>query len=98
MIADFAVVMSMVTTLNIKTYLLPGISFNFTPCFSWPRGTYAEQEVSTGSKNFEKKISLEPGSKNIFRKYPVDTKKILLAPIHIKVGTIKQFVNALPET
>jgi hypothetical protein len=43
-------------------------------------------------------ISVEPGSKNNLRKSLVDPKKILLPPIHIKLGIMKGFVKALPKT
>jgi hypothetical protein len=49
-------------------------------------------------KHWIPRTSLEPGSKNIFRKSLVDPKKILLPPFHIKLGIMKQFVKALPKT
>jgi hypothetical protein len=57
-----------------------------------------EQEFNTGSRNIWKpRIPLKPGSKNILRKSLVDPKKILLPPLHIKLGIMKQFVKAFPE-
>jgi hypothetical protein len=49
-------------------------------------------------KHWTPKIFLEPGSKNILRKSLVDPKKILLPPLQIKLGIMKQFVKALPTT
>jgi hypothetical protein len=67
------------------------------PCFicewdSIARSQHWEQ------KHWTPRTSLEPGSKNILRESLVDPKKILLPPLHIKLGIIKQFVNALPKT
>jgi hypothetical protein len=45
-------------------------------------------------KNWTPRTSLEPGSKNILRKSLVDPRKVLLPPLHIKLGTMKQFVKA----
>jgi hypothetical protein len=49
-------------------------------------------------KNGTPRISFKPGRKNILRKSLVDPKKILLPPIDIKLGMMKQFVKALPKT
>jgi hypothetical protein len=67
------------------------------PCFmcewdSRARSQHWEQ------KHWTPRTSLEPGSKNILRKSLVNPKKILLPPLHIKLGIIKQFVKALPKT
>jgi hypothetical protein len=67
------------------------------PCFM------CEWDSKARSKHFEQKhwtsrTSLEPGSKNSLHKNIVDPKKILLPPLHIKLGIIKQFVKALPKT
>jgi len=37
------------------------------------------------------------GDKNIIRSNLVDPKNILLAPLHIKLGLMKQFVKALDK-
>ena len=39
--------------------------------------------------------SLAPGDKNIIHKPLVDVKKIILPPLHIKLGMMKQYVKAL---
>jgi hypothetical protein len=38
---------------------------------------------------------LQPGSKNVSNVSLVDCEKILLPPLHIKLGMMKQFVKAL---
>jgi hypothetical protein len=38
-----------------------------------------------------------PGTKNILNEPLVDPQKILLPPLHIKLGLMKQFVRALPQ-
>jgi hypothetical protein len=38
-----------------------------------------------------------PGTKNILNEPLVDPQKILLLPLHIKLGLMKQFVRALPQ-
>ena len=43
------------------------------------------------------KGSLTPGTKNILRESLVDPKKVLLPPLHIKLGSVEQFVKALPR-
>ena len=40
---------------------------------------------------------LTPGKKNILHTTLANPKKILLLPLHIKLGFMKQFVNALPK-
>jgi hypothetical protein len=44
------------------------------------------------------RISLEPGSKNILLKRLVDPKEMLLPPLYIKLGIMKQFIKILPKT
>ena len=41
--------------------------------------------------------TLEVGVKNVERKSLMDPKKVLLPPLHIKLGLMKQFVKALPK-
>ncbi|CAK8684393.1 unnamed protein product [Clavelina lepadiformis] len=41
------------------------------------------------------RLTLTPGDKNIIRDQLVDIKKILLPPLHIKLGLMKQYVKAL---
>jgi hypothetical protein len=48
-------------------------------------------------KHWTTRMSLKPGSKNILLKRLVDPKKILLPPLHIKLGIIKQFLKTLPK-
>jgi hypothetical protein len=53
-----------------------------------------EWDSRARSQHWEQKprTSLDSGSKNVLRKSLVDQKKILLSPLHIKLGIIKQFV------
>jgi hypothetical protein len=79
--------------------MLLGLQAGYTnyPCFT------CEWDSTARSQHWEQKhwtprISLEPGSKNILRKSLVDPRKTLLQPLHIKFGTMEQFVKALPKT
>jgi hypothetical protein len=56
------------------------------------RSQHWEQNIGTS------RTSLEPGSKNILRRSLFDPTKILLPPLHIKLGIMKQFARALPKT
>jgi hypothetical protein len=49
-------------------------------------------------KHWTPRTSLEPGSKSVLRKSLIDPKKILLPPLHIKLGIMKQSVKVLPNT
>jgi len=48
-------------------------------------------------KHWPKRLSLTPGEKNIKAKNLVDPKDVLLPPLHIKLGIIKQFVTKLDK-
>ena len=48
-------------------------------------------------KEWPKRATLEPGTKNVLRKALIDPNKVLLPPLHIKLGLMKQFVKALPK-
>jgi hypothetical protein len=67
------------------------------PCFMREWGSRARSQ-HWKQKHWAPKTSLEHGSKNILRKNPVDPKKILLLPLHIKLDIIKQFDNTLSKT
>ncbi|XP_076035733.1 uncharacterized protein LOC143021852 [Oratosquilla oratoria] len=41
------------------------------------------------------RVELQPGMLNVLRQPLVDSKKVLLPPLHIKLGLIKEFVKAL---
>jgi hypothetical protein len=67
------------------------------PCFM------REWDSSARSRHWEQKhwtprTSVEPGSKNILDKSLVNWKKILLPPLHITLGIMKQFVKVSPNT
>jgi len=49
-------------------------------------------------KNWPSRTSLTPGSRNVIHKSLVDTSKILLPSLHIKLGLMKQFVKALDKS
>lgn len=48
-------------------------------------------------KDWPKRDSLEPGKKNVLQKALIDRNKVLLPPLHIKLGLMKQFVKALSK-
>lgn len=76
--------------------MLLGQQSGFTkyPCFlcEWDSRARLLHYVK---KQWTPRDKLEPGTKNILRKNLVDSKKILLPPLHIKLGLMKQFVKAL---
>jgi hypothetical protein len=48
-------------------------------------------------KQWLSRVALKPGVKNVVRDSLIDPKKVLLPPLHIKLGLMKQFVKALPK-
>jgi len=48
-------------------------------------------------KDWPARKSIESGSKNVVNKSLVEPSKILLPPLHIKLGLMKQFVKALDK-
>jgi hypothetical protein len=48
-------------------------------------------------KQWPSRVALKPGDKNVVRDSLIDPKKVLLPPVHIKLGPMKQFVKALPK-
>lgn len=60
-------------------------------------GTVVIVNKITLKKEWPKRNTLVPGIKNVERKSLVDPKKILLPPLHIKLGLMKQLVRALPK-
>jgi hypothetical protein len=67
------------------------------PCFMCEWDSRARSQ-HWQQKHRAPRTSLEPGSKIILRKSLVDPKKILLPPLHIKLGIMKQFLKAFPKT
>jgi hypothetical protein len=58
----------------------------------------AKHEVNTGSKNTgHLGYLLNLGARTFYASL-VDQKKILLPPLHVKSGIMKQFAEALPKT
>nr|XP_043069076.1 uncharacterized protein LOC122321970 [Drosophila bipectinata] len=49
-------------------------------------------------KNWPERKSLEPGSPNVLKAPLVDVSKILVPPLHLKLGLMTQFVKALDKT
>lgn len=49
-------------------------------------------------KDWTRRKSLKPGSANVVKKPLVEEKKILLPPLHLKLGLMKQYVRALDKT
>ncbi|GBN81483.1 hypothetical protein AVEN_64785-1 [Araneus ventricosus] len=41
--------------------------------------------------------ALKPGNKNVIKGSLVDPRKVLLPPLHIKLGLMKQFIKALSK-
>lgn len=80
------------------TCMLLGQQGGFTkfPCFLCEWDSRARDQHWC-RKNWPVRESLKPGEKNILRKNLVDPKNILLPPLHIKLGLMKQFVKALPK-
>ena len=66
------------------------------PCFlcEWDSRDRKQHYIK---KDWPKRKSLQVGVKNVERESLVDPKKILLPPLHIKLGLMKQFVKALPK-
>lgn len=49
-------------------------------------------------KNWPTRTSFTPGSRNVIHESLVDPSKILIPPLHIKLGLMKQFVKALDKS
>lgn len=66
------------------------------PCFlcEWDSRDRKQHYVK---KEWPVRSTLVPGFKNVEKRRLVDPKKILLKPLHIKLGLMKQFVKALPK-
>lgn len=67
------------------------------PCFICEWDSRAREKHWT-QKEWPSRKSLTPGNKNIMRSSLVDPKKVLLPPLHIKLGLMKQFVKALDKS
>jgi len=66
------------------------------PCFlcEWDSRAREQHYVR---KVWPSRNTLQPGIKNIERESLIDPKKVILPPLHIKLGLMKQFVKALPK-
>lgn len=78
--------------------MLLGQQSGFTkyPCFLCEWDSRARDQ-HWSRKTWPPRKSLKPGEKNILRENLVDPRKIMLPPLHIKLGLMKQFVKALPK-
>lgn len=78
--------------------LLLGQQSGFTkyPCFlcEWDSRDRQQHWVK---KDWPQREHLTPGSKNVLHASLVDPEKILLPPLHIKLGLMKQYVKALDK-
>lgn len=64
------------------------------PCFlcEWDSRT---RDLHWTKTKWKARTSLEPGLKNIIHESLIDPAKVLLPPLHIKLGLMKPFVKAL---
>lgn len=81
--------------LKIMTILL-GQQSGFTkyPCFicEWDSRARDEHYVK---KEWPLRNNLTPGSKNVIKQSLIPTNKVILPPLHIKLGLVKQFIKAM---
>jgi len=66
------------------------------PCFLCEWDSRA-RNLHWTQKQWPGRDSITPGTRNVVRESLVDPKGILLPPLHIKLGLMKQFVKALPQ-
>lgn len=76
--------------------LLLGQQSGFTkfPCFlcEWDSRNREQHWIK---RDWPQRETLTPGTKNVIRESLIDPQEVLLPPLHIKLGLIKQFVKAL---
>ena len=67
------------------------------PCFLcyWDSRANEEHWVR---KEWPPRNTIKPGEKNIVNNFLIDRKNIILPPLHIKLGLMKQFVKALDRS
>lgn len=68
--------------------------FTKNPCFLclWDS---RDREKHYSNHEWPKRVSFEVGKNNVIEKPLVDPKKVLIPPLHVKLGVMKQFVKAL---
>lgn len=78
--------------------LVLGMQGGYTkyPCFLCLWDSRADDKHFE-QRNWPIRTSLEPGSQNVLSKPLVNPKSILLPPLHIKLGLMKNFVKALDK-
>ena len=67
------------------------------PCFLCYCDSKANEEHWV-RKEWPPRNTIKPGEKNIVNNPLVDRKNIILPPLHIKLGLMKQFVKALDRS
>ena len=67
------------------------------PCFLCYRDSRANEEHWV-RKEWPPRNTIKPGEKNIVNNFLIDRKNIILPPLHIKLGLMKQFVKALDRS
>jgi hypothetical protein len=67
------------------------------PCFLCEWDSKARDKHWT-TKEWSKRENLIPGTKNVIHASLVDWQKVLLPPLHVKLGVMKQFVKALDKS
>ena len=70
--------------------------YNKFPCFlcEWDSRDKANHWIK---RDWPERISHTPGHKNISKRTLVDPSKVILQPLHIKLGVMKQYVKALDK-
>ena len=80
------------------TALLRGLQVGYTKmhCFLCEWGSRAQSE-QWERYGWPQRKSLTPGSKNVIHEPLADRDKVLLPPLHIKLGIMEQFLRALDK-
>ncbi|GBP06878.1 hypothetical protein EVAR_99750_1 [Eumeta japonica] len=83
---------------ELKLNILLGQQSGYTkfPCFICLWDSRAEQEHWV-RRNWPLRENMEPGKQNIVQNSLVARDKIILPPLHIKLGIMKQFVKSLDK-
>lgn len=80
------------------TSMLLGLQLGYTKysCFYCLWDSRADEEHYV-KRDWPARLSFKPGSANVMHKPLVQAGQILLPPLHIKLGLMKQFIKALPH-
>lgn len=82
--------------LKILCMLLDQQGYTKFPCYICEWDSRAK-DLHWTKLDWPVRKKLEVGKKNVINPNLIDPKKILLPPLHIKLGLMKQFVKALPK-